>query len=178
MSAVSVNTRKNRIYITILDTNRKELEVTVKQIEIAALNLKPKFTCLSDFRFAEKLLLGNRDLMIECQKILVVMGLGKAVRLVTNQQMENPQFKSIDVVGGGYEIEYASDVKMADRILDNYKRENAHLFKKASKGNFKFKIIDKSGWEGEEKFISFNDALTQLKRVRQSGRNDAIVVSI
>jgi len=177
MSAVSVNTKKNRIYITILDTNRKELETTVMKIEIAALSLKPKFTCVVDFRFAGNLLLGNRDLVVKCQKILMVMGLGKAVRLVTQQQIENSQFEVFDVVGSGYEIEYATDVKAADRILDNYKREIALLFKKPSRGGPKFKIVDKSGWEDAEKFVTFKDALKQLKRVRQSGRNDAIVVS-
>jgi len=177
MSAVTANTKKNRIYIAILDTNRKELEATVMKIEIAALSLKPKFTCVTDFRFAGNLLLGNRDLVEGFQKILMVMGLGKAVRLVTQEQLERSRFEVFDVVGSGYEIEYATDIKTADRILENYKREIAHLFKKPSRGGPKFKIIDNSGWEDAEKFVTFKDALKQLKRVRQSGRNDAIVVS-
>lgn len=177
MSAVSVNTKKNRIYITILDTNRKELEVTVMKIEIAALSLKPRHTCVTDFRLAGNLLLGNRDLLERCQKMLVEMGLGKVVRLVTLQQIESSQFKALDIVGSGYEIEYATDIKTAERILDNYQREIAHIFKKSSKGGSKFKIIDKSGWEDEEKFVNFKDALKRLKHVRRTGRNDAIVVS-
>jgi hypothetical protein len=177
MSAVSVNTKKNRIYITILDTNRKELEITVMKIEIAALSLNSKFTCVTDFRFAGNLLLGNRDLLARCQKILVEMGLGKVVRLVTQHQIESSRFKILDIVGSGYEIDYATDIKAADRILDNYQREIAHIFKQSSRGGPKFKIIDKSGWEHEEKFVAFKDALQRLKHVRQSGRNDAIVVS-
>lgn len=177
MSSVSVNTKKNRIYITILDTNRKELEITVNKIEIAALSLNPKFTCVTDFSFAGNLLLGNRDLVEKCQKMLMEMGLGKAVRLVTQQQIESSQFKILDVVGSGYEFEYATDIRRADRILDNYKRENAHIFKKSPRGGPKFKIIDKRGWEDEEKFDTFKNALKRLKHIRQSGRNDAIVVS-
>jgi len=177
MGIVSVNPKKNRIYITITDTNRKELELTVNKIEVAALELRLNFTCLTDFRYVGTLLIENRDLFEKGQKILMELGIGKAVWLVTKQQIESHQFQILDIVRSGYEIEYAIDNKGAERILDNYKREVEQINKQTQRGNSTFKIIDKSGWEDEHKFIEYKDVLKRLEKVRKSGRNDAIIVS-
>lgn len=177
MSIVSVKPQKNRIYITIADSNRQELEITIKKIEVAALELRPNFTCIADFRFSESLLIENRDLLERGQQILMEMGIGKTVRLVTEQQTENLQFQTLDVVRSGYEIEYATTLKRSERILDNYKREIGQIDRQPQRGNSVFKIIDQSGWEEGHKFTKYKDALKRLKQVRQSGRKDAIIVS-
>jgi hypothetical protein len=177
MSIVSAKPKKNRIYITIADTNRQELEVTIKKIEVAALALRPNFTCIADFRFAESLLIENRDLLEKGQKILSDMGIGKTVRLVTEEQTENLQFQTLDIVRSGYEIEYATTHKTAEKILDNYKREIGWTDRRPQRGNLAFKIIDQGGWEDEQYFIKYKDALKRLKHIRKSGRNNAIIVS-
>jgi hypothetical protein len=177
MGIVSVNLKKNRIYITITGTNREELELTVNKIEVAALELRLNFTCLSDFRYDGSLLIENRDLFERGQEILKEMGIGKAVWLATERQIESHQFQILDIVRSGYEIEYATCPKSAERILDNYKREVDQVKKQTKRGNSAFKIINKSGWEVEHKFIKYKDALKRLKQIRKSGRTDAIIVS-
>lgn len=177
MSIVSVKPKKNRIYITIADSTRQELEITIKKIEVAALELRPNFTCVADFRFAEALLIENRDLLEKGQKMLAVIGIGKTVRLVTEQQINNPQFQTLDIVRSGYEIEYATALKSAERILDNYKREIGQPDRPPQRGNSVFRIIDQSGWQDKQKFVKYKDALKRLNQVRKSGRNDAIIVS-
>lgn len=177
MSIVSVKPKKNRIYITIADTTRQELEVTIKKIEVAALELRPNFTCVADFRYAESLLIENRDLLEKGQKILTVIGIGKTVRLVTEQQINNPEFQILDIVRSGYEIEYATSRKSAERILDDYKREIGQTDRFPQRGDSVFRIIDQSGWEDEQKFLKYKDAVKRLNQVRKSGRNDAIIIS-
>ena len=91
MGIVSINPQKNRIHIKFLDMSRKELELTVMKIEVAALELNPNFTCLIDFRLAGSLLMENKDLLDRGQKALMEIGIGKAVPLVTQQQIESPE---------------------------------------------------------------------------------------
>ncbi len=112
------------------------------------------------------------------QKALMEVGIGKAVLLVTQQQIESPQFQILDVVRSGYEIEYATSTKNAKRILDNYQRELEQLARQPRRGNSLFKIIDKNGWEDEQKFVNYKSALKRLKKVRKSGRYDAIVINV
>ncbi len=178
MGIVSINPRKNHIHIKFLDMSRKELELTVMKIEVAALELNANFTCLIDFRLAGSLLIENKDLLEGCQKTLMEMGIGKAVSLVTQQQIESPQCQIFDIVRSGHEIEYATSTKSAKRILDNYKNEIEQLSKQTRRGNSLFKIIDKSGWEDEQKFVNYKRALKRLKKVRKSGRNDAIIINV
>ncbi len=178
MGIVSINPQKNRIHIKFLDMSRKELELTVMKIEVAVLELNRNFTCLLDFRLADSLLIENRDLLERGQKVLMEVGIGKAVPLVTQQQIESPQFQILDVVRSGYEIEYATSTKNAMRILDNYQRELEQLDRQPRRGNSLFKIIDKNGWEDEQQFVNYKSALKRLKKVRKSGRNDAIVINV
>lgn len=178
MGIVSINPTKNRIHIKFLDMSRKELELTVMKIEVAVLELNANFTCLIDFRLAGSLLIENKDLLERGQKALMEVGIGKAVPLVTQQQIESPQFQILDIVRSGYEIEYATSTKNAMRILDNYQRELEQLKKQPRRGNSMFRIIDKSGWEDEQKFVDYKSALKQLKKVRKSGRNDAIIINV
>ncbi len=135
MGIVSISPQKNRIHIKFLDMSRKEIELTVMKIEVAALELNPNFTCLIDFRLAGSLLMENKDLLDRGQKALIEMGIGKAVTLVTQQQIKSPPFQILDIVRSGYEIEYATSTKSAKRILDNYKREIEQLSKRPRRGN-------------------------------------------
>ena len=178
MGIVSINPRKNRIHIKFLDMSRKELELTVMKIEVAGLELNLNFTCLIDFRLAGSLLMENKDLLDRGQKALTEMGIGKVVALVTQHQIESPQFRILDIVHSGYEIEYATSTKSAKRIHDNYKREVEQLIKQPRRGNSLFKIIDRNDWEDEHKFTDYKHAIKRLKKVRQSGRNDAIIISV
>lgn len=178
MGIVSINPTKNRIHIKFLDMSRKELELTVMKIEVAVLELNANFTCLIDFRLAGSLLIENKDLLERGQKALMEVGIGKAVPLVTQQQIESPQFQILDIVRSGYEIEYATSTKNAMRILDNYQRELEQLERQPRRGNSLFKIIDKSGWEDEQKLVNYKSAIKRLKKVRKSGRNDAIVINV
>ena len=178
MGIVSISPRKNRIHIKFLGMSREELEIAVMKIEVAGLELNPNFTCLIDFRLAGSLLMENKDLLDRGQKALIEMGIGKAVTLVTQQQIKSPPFQILDIVRSGYEIEYATSTKSAKRILDNYKREIEQLSKRPRRGNPWFGIIDRNGWEDEHKFANYKHAIKRLKKVRQSGRNDAIIINV
>ncbi len=178
MGIVSINPRKNRINIKFLDMGRKELELTVMKMEVAGLDLNPNFTCLLDFRLAGSLLMENKDLLERGQKALIEIGIGKAVALVTQQQIESPQFQILDIVRSGYEIEYAVSTKSAKRILDNYTRETEQLSKQPRRGNSLFGIMDRNGWEDEHKFADYKHAIKRLKKIRQSGRSDAVIVNV
>lgn len=178
MGIVSISPRKNRIHIKFLDMSRKELEITVMKIEVAGLELNSNFTCLIDFRLAGSLLMENKDLLDRGQKALIKMGIGKAVVLVTQLQIENPQFQILDIVRSGYEIEYATSTKSAKRILDNYTKEIAQLSKQPRRSNSLFRIIDRDGWEDQHKFARYKHAVKRLKKVRQSGRNHAIIINV
>jgi len=178
MGIVSISPRKNRIHIKFLDMSREELEITVMKIEVAGLELNPNFTCLIDFRLAGSLLMENKDLLERGQKALMEIGIGKAVPLVTQQQIASPQFQIFDIVRSGYEIEYATSTKSAKRILDNYTREIEQLSKQTRRNNSLFRIIDRNGWEDELKFADYKHAIKRLKKVRQSGRSDAIIINV
>jgi len=178
MGIVSISPQKNRIHIKFLDMSRKEIELTVMKIEVAALELNPNFTCLIDFRLAGSLLMENKDLLDRGQKALIEMGIGKAVPLVTQQQIESPPFQVLDIVRSGYEIEYATSTKSAKRILDNYTREIEQLSKQTRRNNSLFRLIDRNGWEDEHKFADYKHAIKRLKKVRQSGRSDAIIINV
>ncbi len=101
MGIVSISPRKNRIHIKFLDMSREELEITVMKIEVVGLELNPNFTCLIDFRLAGSLSMENKDLLDRGQKALIEMGIGKAVPLVTQQQIESPPFQILDIVRSG-----------------------------------------------------------------------------
>lgn len=179
MGEVHVDTKKNRIHILITDKTREELSETVRQIEEAALALKPYFTCLTDFRSSGTLLVENRDLLERGQRALAEVGIGKAMRLITEDQRQSLHFQHLDVVGVGYTVEFATSPKEAERVLTAYKQEADQIGKRMRSGGSMFKIFDPQEPMGEaEFFLDFGKAVKKLRRMRRAGHPRAIVVDV
>ncbi|MBI9085702.1 MAG: hypothetical protein JEZ11_19045 [Desulfobacterales bacterium] len=178
MGDVHVDIKKNRIHILLTDRTRAELAETVRQIEEASLALKPNFTCLTDFRHTGTLLMENRDLLEKGQRALAEVGIGKALRLITEDQRLSLHFQQLDVVGIGYKIGYATSTKGAERILSAFKREMDQIVKRRRRGGSMFKTLDPQNQSSEALFPDFNEALKKIKHLRRQGNSKAIVVDV
>ena len=178
MGNVHIDTKKNRIHIVLTDKTREELAETVRQIEEAALALKPNFTCLTDFRHTGTLLIENRDLLEKGQRHLAEVGIGKALRLITEDQRRNLHFQHLDVVGIGYGVSYATSSKEADRILNAFKQEIDQIVKRKRRGGSMFKILDPQKQTSEALFLDLGGALKNLKHLRRQGHSKAIVIDV
>jgi hypothetical protein len=178
MGKVQIDSKKNRICIDVTDKTRGELAETVRQIGEAALALKPNFTCLTDFRNSGTLLIENRDLLEKGQQLLSEMGIGKAVRLINEDQRQNTHFQVLDVVGRNYRLQYATSTKEAEKILNRYQRDLDRYLKRKHRGGSMFKILDPGGNEFEEMYFDFTSAFRQLRQVRRNGHPAAIIVNV
>ncbi|NOY68118.1 MAG: hypothetical protein GXP53_01305 [Deltaproteobacteria bacterium] len=120
MSNVRVDTKKNRIYITIgRIADEKEMAAIVKKIQMECALLKPGFTCLTDLRDYE-----IQDDVFEkyikrAQEILVAAGMYKVVRVrrkmgtLAHFQFDNASYEV------GYHADSVIDLDEAERLLDS-----------------------------------------------------------
>lgn len=178
MGQVHVDVKKNRIHIRLTDRTRGELAETVRQIQEAALALKPNFTCLTDFRHTGTLLMENRDLLEKGQRALAEVGIGKALRLITEDQRRSLHFQHMDVVGIGYRVSYATSTKGAERALNAFKQELDQIAKRRQRGSNMFTILDPQNQLPELLFPDLSEALKKCKRLRRQGHGKAIVVDL
>ena len=73
-----------------------------------------------------------------------------------------------------YQTHFVTSIQEAETILDSYKEEiDSH---KSPVENERFKIIDMDGWEFEKCYLTYDEAVKNLKKVRKTGRQTAIVV--
>ena len=176
MGEVRINPKKNRIYIIPTGWTRESWTGIVRQIEEAALALKPNFTCLTDLRRITPPIPHYRDIFSRAQQILSEIGIGKSVRLLTEEQTYDPYFQHMDVVGARYGTQSVTTLKEAERILNAYKQEMDQVVKKTRRGASMFKILDPGGHDFPDRFIDLGTALKRVGQIRRQGHSRAVVV--
>jgi hypothetical protein len=176
LSSVKVDKRLNRVTISITARNRSELTRVVEAVKNAVGELEPDLTCLTDFRKMGDLLLENGDLLQKAQQHLLKVGIGKAVRVLSPSQFNTPAYALLDALPTGYRYSYATSLREGRQILDNFRRELIHGTRKARDGKALFKYMDRSGWEHDTPVIEFDRVLRWLKKLREKGRKNAIIV--
>lgn len=166
--------KKNRLFLTIKEPNRKTLIKALKEVEQLCLALKPNFTCLTDLRNCKIISESDQDIIEKAQNRVWDLGLGKAVRIISDSNTDKPLVDMLGAISAEYPITYVTSVQTAEEILDSYKREiDSH---KGLTEKEKYKIIDRYGWEDERRYLSYKEAIKNLKQIRRSGRKTAIVV--
>ncbi|MGD2270634.1 MAG: hypothetical protein PVI06_09570 [Desulfobacterales bacterium] len=174
MYQVRTDFKKNRLYFTLVDPSRKELSKALKEVEKLCLTLQPNFTCLTDMRHCIPITEEARDLFAKKQNRMWGLGVGKTVRVVLDSDAGMSIMQSLRSITAPYQTDYATSIPEAEIILDNYKKEIDCL--KSTTDSEMFKIIDMDGWVYEKRFLTYDEAIKNLKQVRQSGRQTAIVV--
>lgn len=119
MNEVRIDTKKNRIYITIGRLEGEaEMDRIVKTIQMECARLNPGFTCLTDLRDYD-----IQDDVFEkyikrAQEILVAAGMYKVVRVrrkmgaLAHFQFDNASYEV------GYHADSVTDLDEAEKILD------------------------------------------------------------
>lgn len=120
MSAVRIDTKKNRIYITIGRlAGEEEMAAIVEKIQMECALLKPGFTCLTDLRDYEVWDDVFDKYIKRAQEILVAAGMYKVVRVrrkmgtLAHFQFDNTSYEV------GYHADSVTDLDEAERILDS-----------------------------------------------------------
>ena len=166
--------KKNRLYLTITEPNRKTLIKALKEVEQLCLALKPNFTCLTDLRNCEIISESDQDIIEKAQNRMWGLGLGKAVRIISDTNTDKSLVDILRAISAEYPIAYVKSVQDAEEILDSYKRgldSDRGLTEKE-----KYKIIDRYGWEDENRYLTYEEAIKDLKQIRRSGHETAIIV--
>ena len=70
--------------------------------------------------------------------------------------------------------DYVTSIQEAETILDSYKEDIDR--NKSPVENENFKIIDMDGWEFEKCYLTYGEAVNNLKKIRKTGRQTAILV--
>jgi hypothetical protein len=174
MYQVRMDSKKNRLYLTFAEPNRQELRKALKEVEKLCLTLQPNFTCLTDLRNCMPIAEENKDLFERKQNRMWGMGVGKTVRVIPDSDIGMTLVQSLRSIAIQYQTDYVTSIQAAETILDNYKVEiDRH---KSPVENEMFKIIDMDGWEFETFYLSYDEAVRNLKKIRKTGRQTAIVV--
>jgi hypothetical protein len=174
MYQVRTDFKKNRLYLTFAEPNRQDLKKALKEVEKLCLTLQPNFTCLTDLRNCMPIIEENKDLFEKKQNRMWGLGVGKTVRVIHDSDagMTLEQFlRSIPVQ---YQTDYVTSIQEAETILDSYKEE-IDRYKNSAESEM-FKIIDMDGWEFEKCYLTYDEAVKNLKKIRNTGRQTAIVV--
>lgn len=174
MYQVRTDFKKNRLYFTLVDPSKKELNKALKEVEKLCLTLQPNFTCLTDMRHCIPITEEAKDLFAKKQNTIWGLGVGKTVRVVLDSDAGMSTMHSLRAITTQYQTDYATSIPEAETILDNYKKEIDRL--KNTADSEMFKIIDMDGWEYKKRFLTYEEAIKNLKQVRQAGRQTAIVV--
>ncbi len=174
MYQVRTDFKKNRLYLTFAEPNRQELKKALKEVEKLCLTLQPNFTCLIDFRNCMPITEENKDLFERKQNRMWGLGVGKTVRVIPDSDVGMTLMQSLRSIAVQYQTDYVTSIQEAENILDGYKEEiNRH---KSPAENEMFKIIDMDGWEFEKCYLTYGEAVKNLKKIRKTGRQTAIVV--
>ena len=174
MYKVRTDFKKNRLYLTFAETNRQEFRKALKEVEKLCLTLQPNFTCLTDLRGCMPITDENKDLFERKQNRMWGLGVGKTVRVIPDSNVGTPLEQSLRSIPVQYQTDYVTSIQEAETILDNYKREIDQ--NKSTLENEIFKIIDMDGWEFEKCYLTYDEAVKSLKKIRKTGRQTAIVV--
>ena len=174
MYQVRTDSRKNRLYLTFAEPNRQDLRKALKEVEKLCLTLQANFTCLTDLRNCMPVTGENKDLFEKKQNRMWGLGVGKAVRVIADSDLGMTLLSSLRSIPVQYPTDYVTSIQQAEDILDSYKEEiDRH---KSPVESEIFKIIDMDGWEFEKCYLTYDEALKNLKKIRKTGRLTAIVV--
>jgi hypothetical protein len=174
MYQVRTDFKKNRLYLTFTEPNRQELRKVLREVEKMCLTLQPNFTCLTDLRNCMPITEENKDLIEKKQNRMWGLGVGKTVRVIPDSEVGMTLVQSLRSITVQYQTDYVTSIQEAETILDSYKVEiDRH---KSPVENEMFKIIDMDGWEFEKCYLTYAEAVKNLKKIRMTGRQTAIVV--
>jgi hypothetical protein len=174
MYQVRTDSRKNRLYLTFAEPNRQDLRKALKEIEKLCLTLQANFTCLTDLRNCMPISEENKDLFEKKQNRMWGLGVGKTVRVIADSDLGMTLAQSLCSIPVLYPTDYVTSLQVAENILDSY-REEIDRHKSPVESEI-FKIIDMDGWEYETCYLTYDEALKDLKKIRKTGRHTAIVV--
>ena len=174
MYQVRTDPKKNRLYLTFAEPNRQELRKALKEVEELCLTLQPNFTCLTDLRSCMPIAEENKDLFERKQNRMWGLGVGKTVRVIPDSDLGMTLVQSLRSITVQYQTDYVTSIQEAETILDSYKEDvDTH---QSPVENAMFKIIDMDGWEFEECYTTYDEAVKNLKEIRKTDRHTAIVV--
>jgi hypothetical protein len=118
----------------------------------------------------------SKDLFEKKQNRLWGLGVGKTVRVIPDSDIGTTLVQFFRSMNSQYQIDYVINFQEAETILDSYREEIDRCQGPAA--NEIFKIIDMDGWEYEKRYLTYDEAIKNLKQVRKSGRQTAIVVDV
>lgn len=176
MYQVRTDVKKNRLYLVFGDPSRQELRKALKEVERLCLPLEPNFTCLTDYRNCMLVNADSKDLFEKKQNRLWGLGVGKTVRIIPDSDIGKTLMQFFRSMNSQYQTDYVTNFQEAEAILDSYSEEISRCQVPAA--NEIFKIIDMDGWEYEKRYLTYDEAIKNLKQIRKSGRQSAIVVDV
>ena len=176
MNSVKVDRKLNSLTIRFTARSRAELVKVVADIKAATGELEPDLTCLADFRGIWELIPENGDLFEKAQRYLLRVGVGKVVRVLNPGQFNTPAHRRLEALPTGYRYSYATSLEEGEQILDDFRQELLRGTRHTRPGKGQFKYVDRSGWEQDTSATDFDSAFRRLKKLREKGRKQAIIV--
>ena len=125
MNEIRADIKKNRLYITLKDAAREDIEDLIEQIEKECSKLEKGFSCLNDITDYDPGALESESLLMKAQKKLWQAGLGVIVNLSRNRNLEGHyQLEKTSKLSAGYSAIVVSNPQDAEEVLDGKKMED------------------------------------------------------
>ena len=118
MYEIKTDLKKNRLYITLNEKRRARIEQVLPHIETACRQLISGFTCVAGFSKNHIARAQTEDLFQKVQDILLKYGVSRLVRV--KKEVREGERLQMEMLGikHGYPITYASNIRQAEKILD------------------------------------------------------------
>ena len=127
MLDVQINPIKNRLYITLRDSNYIDFTAYVNQIENACKYLVSGFTCLTVLNREGILRQSDKDLLFNTADLVYSYGAGKIVNVKKSNNSKGFLRRRLIGFQADFPIENAENIRQAEEILDGEKYKEKSL---------------------------------------------------
>lgn len=121
MHDVQINLLKNRLYITLRDSNYSDMKKYVNEIENAIMSLAPGFTCLTVLNKEGIVHQSEKNLLFNTTDLVYAYGASKIVHVREKWYSPNLFQKSLVGLKPYFSFENAKSIREAEIILDGKK---------------------------------------------------------
>lgn len=118
MHEIKADFIKNRLYITLRESERTEMNSYVNQIEHACKELTPGFTCIAVFPGGEAPQQKDHDLLMNTKDLICAYGAVKIVRVGKSGRASSLVKSAGFNMMGNIKVEDAATIQEAEKILD------------------------------------------------------------
>lgn len=118
MHDVQINLLKNRLYITLRDSNYSDMKKYVNEIESAIMSLVPGFTCLTVLNKEGLVNQSEKDLTFNTMDLVYAYGTGKIAHVRKNNDPLGFFQQSLMGFQSYFQVVKTNNIQEAEDILD------------------------------------------------------------